>query len=291
MEDAPLQNGEFKLLRTGDRLCEARKAAGMSLEDVAGKTRVPMRHLEAIEANRFGDLPGRTYVIGFAKAYAEAVDLEPEELIAGLREEMADAGLERVSSNETTQFSPEDPAKVPSAKMAWMIAAAGIALLVGGYTVWRTVYFPSVATQSETATAQNPSDSSASASQDRAPAVIERQADGSITAPASGDVVFTATADNVWVKFYDGSGKQLLQKQMALGERYIVPGDADNPQIWTGRPDAFAITVGGTAVAPLGTSERAIKDVPISAAALLARQTSASNSDGDGNDAGNGDDG
>jgi hypothetical protein len=58
---------------------------------------------------------------------------------------------------------------------------------------------------------------------------------------------------------------------MALGEQYTVPADAVNPQVWTGRPDAFEITVGGRTVAPLGTSEVAVKDVPVTAAALMAR--------------------
>lgn len=90
-------------------------------------------------------------------------------------------------------------------------------------------------------------------------------------AAAGGQVVFTARIEGVWVKFYDGSGRQLMQKQMALGERYAVPTDAENPQIWTGRPDALAITIGGRPVPPLGTVEMVVQDVPVSAEALLAR--------------------
>ncbi len=84
-------------------------------------------------------------------------------------------------------------------------------------------------------------------------------------------MVFTALEDGIWVKFYDAKGSQLMQKQMAMGESYTVPGDAAGPQIWTGRPDALAITIGGKAIAPLARSEQVMKDVPVSAAALLAR--------------------
>jgi cytoskeleton protein RodZ len=88
-------------------------------------------------------------------------------------------------------------------------------------------------------------------------------------------VVFTALEDGIWVKFYDGAGSQLMQKQMAKGESYTVPGDANEPQVWTGRPDALAITVGGRPVAKLAERETIVRDVPVTAEALLGRNTAA----------------
>ena len=62
-----------------------------------------------------------------------------------------------------------------------------------------------------------------------------------------------------------------MQKQMAKGETYTVPAEANGPQVWTGRPDALAITVGGKPVPKLAESERIMKDVPVTAQALLTR--------------------
>jgi hypothetical protein len=62
-----------------------------------------------------------------------------------------------------------------------------------------------------------------------------------------------------------------MQKEMARGERYVVPADANGPQLWTGRPDALAITIGGRAVPKLAAEEQVMRDVPVSAAALRAR--------------------
>jgi len=75
----------------------------------------------------------------------------------------------------------------------------------------------------------------------------------------------------IWVKVYEASGKVLFEKAMAQGQTYTVPADAQAPLIWTGRPDALAITVAGKPVAKLSETQRTIKGVPISAAALLAR--------------------
>jgi len=58
---------------------------------------------------------------------------------------------------------------------------------------------------------------------------------------------------------------------MGEGERYALPGDVDGPLLWTARPDALAITVGGKAVARLSDKPETVKDVPVSAAALLER--------------------
>ena len=83
--------------------------------------------------------------------------------------------------------------------------------------------------------------------------------------------MFTALADGVWVKFYDASGKQLMQKEMAKGERYTVPADAQGPQVWTGRPYALGITVGGKPVPKLSEADEIVRDVPVTPEALLAR--------------------
>lgn len=63
----------------------------------------------------------------------------------------------------------------------------------------------------------------------------------------------------------------------AFYRSYFAPGlgpaPLQNPatQVWTGRPYALAITVGGRPVPKLSEEDEVIKDVPVTAAALLAR--------------------
>jgi cytoskeletal protein RodZ len=45
----------------------------MSLAEIGARTRVPLRHLEAIEASNYGALPSPTYAVGFVRAYARAL--------------------------------------------------------------------------------------------------------------------------------------------------------------------------------------------------------------------------
>lgn len=233
----------------------AREAAGLSLADVAARTRVPLRHLEALERGDYGALPGVTYCAGFARAFARAVGLDEKALVAKVREEVDRTGD---FTEQYQVYEPADPARVPPRILAWVAAIVAI-LLAGGYGLWRmqlnTPPVDGAATVEEQPVAPGP----------RRPAAPQ-------PAP-TGPVVLTAV-DDVWLRIYDADGKSILQKMLAKGESYTVPADANNPMILTGRPDALAVTVGGRSVPPLGTAERTISDVPISAQALLARGAS-----------------
>ena len=87
-------------------------------------------------------------------------------------------------------------------------------------------------------------------------------------------MVLTASKE-VWVRVYNADNETLLIKTLAPGERYEVPKQANNPMINIGRPEAVTVTIDGQNVAPLGPPERAIKDVGISAQALMARDEGA----------------
>ena len=58
---------------------------------------------------------------------------------------------------------------------------------------------------------------------------------------------------------------------MAPRERFELPASATDPRIEAGRPDKLAITVDGTAVAPLGDGRVAIRNVSLLPASLRAR--------------------
>lgn len=248
---------QLPLDNTAQRLRRAREAAGMTVEQLAAETRIPQRHIEAIERAEFDRLPSRTYAIGFSRTYARSVGLDDREVTAQLRSELGETEQTRAVPQP---YEPGDPARVPSRALAWLSALAAVLLLVGGYAFYRSYWAPGTG-PAPLAQPEPAASSAAGANPAAAPA----------SAPTGGQVAFTSLEDGIWVKFYDASGKQLMQKQMAKGERYLVPADAEGPQVWTGRPDALTITVGGKAVPKLSQDNVVVKDVPVSAEALLAR--------------------
>jgi hypothetical protein len=163
------------------------------------------------------------------------------------------------------QFDVDDPAKTPSRLVTWAALALVVAVLAAGIVFWNSYYSPGASLPSLIASDPGPAPRQSAPPSASAPA-------GVAAAPvAAGPVAFTAREDKIWVKFYDGHGVQLLQKQLALGESYTVPADAFEPKVWTGRPDALTITIGGQPVAPLSDKRTIMRDVPVTAQALLAR--------------------
>lgn len=69
----------------GQGLKEAREAQGLTLDEIAARTRITVRHLIALEEGNESDLPEVFYVRGFLKKYAEAVGLSPREVADAYR--------------------------------------------------------------------------------------------------------------------------------------------------------------------------------------------------------------
>lgn len=244
----------------GSRLRAAREAMGLSVKDLSTRTRITSRHIEALEHGDHATLPGRPYVLGFARSIAREVGLDQAEIATAIRREL-DASAPAPATRKINQFEVDDPAKTPSRLLTWLALVLAVGIVALGVGLWRSYYWPSaelpplVGPQVSTTPASRP----------------VGQAPAPVAAPATSPVVFTALEDGVWVKFSDGAGKQLLQKQMARGESFTVPADAQAPVLWTGRPDALAITVGGRAVPRLAEREQIMKNVAVDGAALLVR--------------------
>jgi cytoskeleton protein RodZ len=66
----------------GARLKREREQQGMQLEGVAAATKIGVRMLQALEEERFGQLPGGIFNKGFVRAYARHLGLDEEQAIA-----------------------------------------------------------------------------------------------------------------------------------------------------------------------------------------------------------------
>jgi cytoskeletal protein RodZ len=66
----------------GRYLKNARETQGMSVEEISRATRIPVASIERIEGDHFDDLPGEVFVRGFLKAYARAVSLQVDDVLA-----------------------------------------------------------------------------------------------------------------------------------------------------------------------------------------------------------------
>ncbi|MCM3667784.1 helix-turn-helix domain-containing protein [Mesobacillus maritimus] len=64
----------------GDRFKQEREAKGLSLNQLQDMTKIQKRYLAGIEEGNYAMMPGKFYVRAFIKQYAEALDLDPDEI-------------------------------------------------------------------------------------------------------------------------------------------------------------------------------------------------------------------
>lgn len=246
----------------GELLRREREKQSLALSDIAEQTRIPMRHLKALEASDHSALPASTYEIGFAKSYARALGIDENHVAQMMRNEIGhEPHYDR--TKDVDNFQPADPSRTPPRMLAWTAALIAV-LLVAGYGIWRGFFWTS-----------DPADpylrgQQAQVQANEAAPVAQAAATGPAGPTADSQVVLTATKE-VWIRVYDAANQTLLIKTLTAGERYEVPKQADRPMINVGRPEALTVTVGGQEVPALGPPERAIKDIGISAEALIAR--------------------
>lgn len=245
--------------RVGTALSNARKNKKLELADIAERTRIPLRHLDAIETSDYDRLPALTYCKGFVKSYAKLVDLDGDKLADELQAELSET---RAEYAEEPQFEFADPSRVPSRLLAWIGIGAAILFAII-YLIWRN------------APGMDERASLAAGSDEAAQVSTENTAASAARPPASpvGKQVVLAATDEVWIKVSERGGETLFMNIMKKGERYVVPDTAKDPVIVTGRPEVLNITVGGVAIPTLGKPSQTIRDASLQPQSLLDRRT------------------
>jgi cytoskeletal protein RodZ len=74
--NVPTLTHENDSAELGELLRRARERRGLSLQQISDETKIPRRHLEALEHDNLGALPGGFYGRAEIRAYARAVDLD-----------------------------------------------------------------------------------------------------------------------------------------------------------------------------------------------------------------------
>ena len=257
--------GELAITRTGDKLRLARETAGLSLADVATRTRITQRHLEAIENSDVSGLPGRTYVTGFARAYARAVGLPEVEVGAAVRRELEEDEYGARPAYEA--YEPTDPARLPTARLTWTLVIVAL-VLVSAYGVWR---FLSVEPDEALIAAQNQAAEASEAPEAATPATKTGSAGTAGAVAANAPVVLTGISE-VWIGFDDAQGKTENWRTLDPGETYQVPpAYIEQFTLRTSIPQALKVTVGGRDVGAIGPADTLVKGVSLKPADLIAR--------------------
>jgi hypothetical protein len=118
------------LFEIGASLAAARKGQSLTLADAERLTLLRGKYLEALEADDYGALPGRTYARAFLRTYADALELDSDQFV----DEFDARYAEPEEENALPLFRPSRR-RVGS---RLMVAAIVAAALVGAF-LWSTL--------------------------------------------------------------------------------------------------------------------------------------------------------
>lgn len=117
----------------GEFLRRAREERQLTLEHIAQVTKIPVRHLTALERDEFKALPDGLYRRAEVRAYADAVGLDRNVAVARL-----DHALEEALPHPPAMVQPPRLPSMPARLRAPLLMVAGAAVMTGGiaFAMW-----------------------------------------------------------------------------------------------------------------------------------------------------------
>lgn len=280
--------------RVGELLRRARLSSGRDIADAAAQLCIRESFLRALEANRFDQLPGAPYALGFLRSYAAWLGVDTTMIVARFKSEQGVPQLEK-----SLVFPEPLPARsVP----VGAVVASSVALAALFYSIWWYMSGrdlpapeePPLATLSEPAPPAPPIvvESPTVAVAEHDPATTETAqfialangapADGAptdVAAPApTGEGTPVAAADSPataaaaavmiravapsWIQVSAPDGTILFAGLLKPGQHYTVP-DRPGARLLIGNAGGLEVLVDGIAVPPLGASGAVLRNVAL----------------------------
>ena len=126
----------------GEQLKVARQQKGVTLREIAAHTKISVAALEALERSDYSRLPGGIFSRAFVRAYALAVDVEPEGAVNEFLAEYAIYEREAENNKKSPEITADDRQFAERQRSALrtlriVMALAALVLLAGlSYGVW-----------------------------------------------------------------------------------------------------------------------------------------------------------
>ncbi len=105
----------------GDLLKQGRLRQRLSIAECAKRTHVSARYLEALEEERWSDLPSESHRLGFLKLYAQFLGVSADEVLVLYRK----GGQSVVSTSYPGMATPAPTPKPPASTKSWHPTSVG----------------------------------------------------------------------------------------------------------------------------------------------------------------------
>ena len=232
----------------GAELAAAREARGLGLPEIAQQLKFGVRQLEALEADRFDELPGGTFARGMVRSYARLLKVDPEPLLGRLagRFDAPDSNQLAARFSQPVPFS--DNAR--RSTLVYFALSLGILVVIGSFAwQWqreRNAPKPMALVKPKAEPARKPAPPAKPASVapapvvEKAPVVEEKKIIPSPAPAAAAATAATATAapspggvhrivlrvesDEAWLEVTDAAGRQIVSSLNPAGSERVVQG-------------------------------------------------------------------
>jgi cytoskeleton protein RodZ len=249
----------------GDKLRREREMRGITLAEMSESTKISTRHLESLEKEEFGSLPGGVFNKGFVRAYARFLGIDEDEAVADYA---AVANEAPAAEDKFPLDIHEEPNRELNPKKSNFPLIFAIAALVGvliGYTAWsrnkklhptiqETVSAASAVTQEPAAPASPPQQPSPADQNAQAPTpknvAVDAPAPAKIKPEQTFSVLIKAKEDS-WISVI-ADGKMVAQGVLSQNRHKLVRA-AREITLRTGNAGGVEISHNGKPLGPIGS--------------------------------------
>jgi cytoskeleton protein RodZ len=217
----------------GTLMRQGRERAGMHIDALAVALKVPVKRLEALEADRHDLLPGPVFTRALAASVCRCLKLDAAAVLARLPEARQHDLVVEGSLNQPFRPTPHggNASAWPQASRPALIA--GVVLLLAAALVY---FMPDLSLfQRDASPAPAPAamvteqvapvargDAAAPAGQAAVPAAPVAPAPATAAAPSVDPVVVFSANRSTWVEVIDASGAVLLRRVLDVGEQVPI---------------------------------------------------------------------
>jgi cytoskeletal protein RodZ len=255
----------------GAQLKQARDGRGVSLRDIALKTKISMTVLEALERGDFARLPGGIFSRAFVRAYAAEVGLDPELTVQQFLVDYERYDREAAARVPRPEVTPDDreflARQQRAAKVLRIVLIMGVVIAGGIVTLWQVgLRERRAARESVTASSSAPSGSPAVTAAPEGPPPIPAAAPAppvsrpaaTVAEPKPADqfAVHVETTAESWVRLTVDGAVQFEGTFKAGDKRDFKPGREVYMQL--GNAGAVSWTINGRPARALGKTGDAV---------------------------------
>ena len=230
----------------GSSITQARKSAGLSIEDLSASTNIRTALLKEIESDNFANCGGETYARGHIRNIAMKLGVDPLIYIAAFEDEQmhTDRSMKELLVENSVMRQPEEARKVSWKVLATISVSslfiAGLAQIIISNTASVEIPEPIA---SITAT------ESATPSPEATEATPTEQA--TVSTGEGVELVVSASRAKSWLFVSDATGRTLFSGQMSRGSSKTFRTDV-SLNVKIGNAGGVDLTVNGKKVDSIG---------------------------------------